>query len=123
MDPVAVDNTLKLLYNSATSRGLPDDLTKNLSFLMYGHRRWWKDRYYSSSGSPWNPQRPPDPMAALSPKAKSRDAKRNRWREMDDRSWNAIEDVVKMAEGRHQIFLGKAVAKGPSYIDRANSFY
>jgi hypothetical protein len=124
MNPVAVDNTLKLLYNSATSRGLPHNLTKNLSFLMYGHRKWWMDRFFTPSGSPWNPHRPPDPIPAISPKAKQKDAKRHRWREMDDRAWNGIEDVVKMAEGRHQISLGKVLAKGPSYNlkDRANLF-
>ena len=117
----AVDNTLKLLYNSAVSRGLPHDLTKNLSLLVYRHERWWTDRYLAPLSPEWNPHRPPDPIDVSSPRARKRGEKRRRWREMDDRAWDAISEVVRMAEGRDGLSLGRVVATAPSYrakVDR-----
>ena len=119
--PPTVDNTLRLLYNSAVSRGLAHDLTKNLSFLVYRHDKWWTERYFTPLGPPWNPHRPPDPIDVSSPKAQKKGDRRRRWREMDDRAWDAISEVVQMAEGRHGVSLGKVVVTPPSYrakVDR-----
>jgi hypothetical protein len=108
-----VDNTLSLLYNSAKSRGLPHRLTRNLSILRLRNADWWEKRHFSPS-QPWNPQLPPDspkyqPQMVQRAKIKNQEEKQRRWRELDDNAWNALGQVVRLAEAKHELCLGTIV--------------
>ncbi|KAH7906627.1 hypothetical protein BJ138DRAFT_1015906 [Hygrophoropsis aurantiaca] len=107
-----MDNTLSLLATSAQSRGLPHQLTRNLSWLRKSHATWVKDRYYAHK--PWKPQLPetsPEyerkPIVPKTSKAQDIQTKNRRFRLFDEKSWDAFGEVVRMAEGRHQISLGR----------------
>jgi hypothetical protein len=105
-----VDNTLSLLYNSARSRGLSHDLTKNLSWLFKGHRTWAQS-YYGRLGSHWRPNLPRDApeyqIRILDSKERRRQAKEQESRVVTEAAWGALGEVVGVAEGRHGISLGK----------------
>ncbi|KAH7921026.1 hypothetical protein BV22DRAFT_1020178 [Leucogyrophana mollusca] len=112
-----MDNTLSLLTTSAQSRGLPHQLTRNLSWLRKAHVNWVKDRYYGHK-QPWKPQLPVSSpeykLKSLVPettRANNQLAKNRRYRQFDEKSWDALGEVVRMAEGHHQISLGRAWLK------------
>ncbi|KZT22522.1 hypothetical protein NEOLEDRAFT_1097724 [Neolentinus lepideus HHB14362 ss-1] len=109
------DNTLSLLLNSATSRGLANNLTRNLVRLQAHYRVWAERRYYTSRGQ-WDPSLPPndrryqDPsFAAQFNLVKSGNKRENILRQQDitDAAWGALGEVVKMAEGRDRVSLGR----------------
>jgi len=108
-----MDRTLALLYTSARSRGLPHELTRNLSFLVLGNREW-SERHYFQPTQYWKPQLPPTskeyqptPVLPDTQKARNREAKLQRWQAFDDKAWGALGQVIRMAEGRHGISLGR----------------
>ncbi|TFK50810.1 hypothetical protein OE88DRAFT_1735559 [Heliocybe sulcata] len=108
------DNTLSLLLNSATSKGLPHKVTRNLALLEAQHRSWAEKRYYSSRGY-WNPSLPVDDQRYVDPSfAVSfnllRESKRDammRQQEIIDAAWGPLGEVVRMAEGRDGVWLGR----------------
>lgn len=115
----SVDHTLSLLYNSAISRGLPHDLTRNLSFLHLGNREG-SERLFFHSPQYWKPQLPstayhPPPE---SQRVKNREARLERWRDLDNSAWGALGQVVRMAEGRHGISLGRVIPLKPGLRKR-----
>jgi hypothetical protein len=93
-----VDNTLSLLYNSATSRGLAHKLTRNLHALSH-RRKDWSHSAYERTGAPWRPTGEP-----MQPKLRKRQTDRN---ESGELAWNMVGEVVRMAEGRDQLMLGR----------------
>jgi hypothetical protein len=68
---------------------------------------WWLKRHYASKGS-WNPQKAASQSTIMSG---GKLQKIQRWAELDDKGWYALEEVMRMAEGRHQISLGRIEAK------------
>ena len=93
-----VDNTLSLLYNAATSRGLAHKMTRNLHALSH-RRKTWLHSAYERSSSPWKPTG--EPMQ-LNPKRRHSDRY-----ESGELAWNMVGEVVRMAEGRDQVMLGR----------------
>lgn len=93
---VPVDNTLSLLYNSAISRGLAHELTRNLHNLS-NRRKEWLYSAYGRSNAPWKPD---GKMAPTKPKKRRVDQN-----EAGELAWNMVGEVVRMAEGRDQLML------------------
>lgn len=93
-----VDNTLSLLYNSAISRGLAHKLTRNLHALSY-RRKGWLHTAYERHSAPWKPTGGP-----VHANTKKRRTDRN---ESGELAWNMVGEVVRMAEGRDQLMLGR----------------
>jgi len=93
-----MDNTLSLLYNSAVSRGLTHKLTQNLHALSH-RRKTWLHSAYEKPSAPWKPTG--EPMQ-LQPKKRQTDRK-----ESGELAWNMVGEVVRMAEGRDQLMLGR----------------
>ncbi|KAK1226595.1 hypothetical protein PQX77_010435 [Marasmius sp. AFHP31] len=107
-----MDNTLSILYNSAKTRGLSHQLTRNLSFLVLGeHQRL---RNQERNLPLWNPQLPPDAREyqVKNSKVTGKDEKRQRRKEFEETAWRALGEVVRMAEGRNELSLGRIIAKG-----------
>jgi len=104
-----MDNTLALLYNSSTSRGLPHQLTRNLGFLVLSQHQ----RLRSHQFPVWSPQLPPtSPRYKPAVEAPSRkDQNSKRWADFDEKAWTALSQVVRMAEGRQGISLGQIAIK------------
>ena len=105
-----VDNTLSLLYISATSRGLPHNITRNLFLLARSDYHWSKRRYLTPTLS-WKPHLPTNsPEYAPKPlqnRRKSKRVEKDKWDEIDDQSWGAFAEVLRMAEGRDKLILGR----------------
>ncbi|KAF8661484.1 hypothetical protein AX16_001321 [Volvariella volvacea WC 439] len=105
-----MDNTLSLLYTSSQSRGLPHKLTRNLHLLKFYTNADAKMRQRQVRRQ-WNPHLPPDSSQykpqPLSRKEQNKIERTKRWMEFDDRVWKDVEEVVRMAEGRDRLVLGK----------------
>ncbi|KZS87793.1 hypothetical protein SISNIDRAFT_419132 [Sistotremastrum niveocremeum HHB9708] len=103
------DKTLSFLSSSAIARGVPHQVTRNLASL--GTRFHERNRQkYMKKAKHWIP--PPEDAKfppslrnddELSPKAKQQKA----WDELDDHAWSDLGAVIKLAEGRDKIFLGR----------------
>jgi hypothetical protein len=94
-----VDNTLSLLYSSAVSRGLPHRLTRNLHTLSK-RRKDWVNLTYDRPAAPWRPTG--EPVRVNSKKVQKNQG------ESGELAWNMVGEVVRMAEGRDQLTLGRA---------------
>ncbi|KAJ3907711.1 hypothetical protein F5879DRAFT_795164 [Lentinula edodes] len=109
-----MDRTLSLLYASATSRGLPHQLTRNLSQLYHSEYERMSNRKYPV----WNAQLPPRsheyhiPAPDTIPKTLNKEEKARQVQYLEDRAWNALGLAVSMAEGRDKLSLGRVVVKG-----------
>ncbi|KAG7088474.1 hypothetical protein E1B28_012463 [Marasmius oreades] len=105
-----MDSTLSLLYNSAASRGLPHQLTRNLSFIVLSeHQRL---RRQASQLPVWNPRLPYDSREYQVRKSTAKENAKQRWKEFSDDAWKSLGEVVRMAEGRDNISLGRIMIKG-----------
>ncbi|KAJ7133742.1 hypothetical protein C8R43DRAFT_644917 [Mycena crocata] len=93
-----VDNTLVLLYNSCTTRGLSHQLTRNLSFLLQREQ----DRINKRKPREWKPDSLPTTKVLKVEQRQQREAAHG---------WDALEEVVRMAEGRNELSLGKMTLK------------
>lgn len=108
-----VDNSLSFLLSSAQSYGLSHQVIKNLSILVHTHR-WWVWGSYYKGVKRWKPQLPlssseydpasllPKDLRRMNRRSKMRDAKK-----IDERCWDALGEVVRMAEARHNLSLGR----------------
>ncbi|KAJ4468296.1 hypothetical protein J3R30DRAFT_1696558 [Lentinula aciculospora] len=109
-----MDRTLSILYASATSRGLPHQLTRNLSQLFHAEY----DRMSSRRCPVWNSQLPQNareyqiPVPDTTPKALNKEEKARQAKYLDERAWNALGFAVSMAENRDRLSLGRVVVKG-----------
>lgn len=99
---VTVDNTLSLLYNSATSRGLAHHLTRNLHSLSH-RRKGWLRSAYERSNIPWKPT-----GESIQLKSNKRQTDRN---EPGELAWNMVGEVIRMAEGRNRLMLGRVPSR------------
>jgi len=95
-----VDRTLSLLVTSAQSRGLAHRLTRNLSILHYGFQEY-QARIRFGPRRHWDPhQREYKPAR----QARLTDISAEKF---DGQSWGALEETVKMAEGKGGLTLGR----------------
>ncbi|KAG1716220.1 hypothetical protein ID866_960 [Astraeus odoratus] len=108
-----MDHTLTFLLSSAQSRGLSHRVVRNVNILSEAHRLWIRANYYRGAKR-WNPHLPPssptyDPKSLL-PADMRAVRKRDRRREakvLDERCWDALGEVIRMAEARHNLSLGR----------------
>ena len=94
-----MDGTLALLYSSATSRGLPHKLTRNLSFLFLSE---YKESTRVRSWQPRNTY----PVGGRIVDAKKAE-KRRVDEEFQQKTRDMVRQVVKLAEARDDISLGR----------------
>ncbi|KAF9222461.1 hypothetical protein BS17DRAFT_881244 [Gyrodon lividus] len=121
-----VDVTLTLLLNSANYRGVPHRVIRNLNLLRKRHVDWVHGSYYAQlSKNAWKPQLPPTapeyspkPLVPESYRAAIAQARRRENKEADECCWDALGEVVKMAEGRHNLSLGRVRLK-PWVIEKS----
>jgi len=97
---LVVDQTLSLLITSAQSRGLAHKLTRNLSFLHFGFQKYQEDTRYSIKQA-WNPQ-----QQGYKP-ARQAHSSQTMAERFDGQSWGALEETVRMAEGKSGLSLGR----------------
>lgn len=89
----AVDNTLQLLQNSATSRGLPHQLTRNLSLLVNA-----RSLEQAHTAHPkWDPNRG---VGKKSPTI-------NQTESLAVRVDDILEENLELAEGTARVVLGR----------------
>lgn len=95
-----VDRTLSLLITSAQSRGLAHRLTRNLSFLHVGFKRYQERTRYGLTRS-WDPkQKEYKPPREARPSQLRAD-------KFDGQNWGALEETARMAEGKSRLTLGR----------------
>ncbi|KAJ7496627.1 hypothetical protein FB451DRAFT_199571 [Mycena latifolia] len=106
-----IDNTLAILYTSCKTRGLSHQLTRNLGLLVRGEQ----GRINARRLPEWKPQ-----LARDAPQY--RDAFRNpevvadKTRQIDEgHGWDALEEVIRMAEGRNELVFGRISLKRTRY--------
>jgi len=112
-----MDNTLSLLCDSATSKGVAKKAIQNLSFLHRSHRTWVRERYYGQKNI-WKPNlksgeyHPPilPPRDGRSRFYQNLEQKQNA-RVYDEDAWNPLSELVQMAEGRDGVSLGRVRLK------------
>jgi len=97
---LSLDQTLSLLITSAQSRGLAHKLTRNLSFLHFGFQKYQESTRYSIKQA-WNPQ-----QQGYKPVRQAHSSQTMAER-FDGQSWGALEETVRMAEGKSGLSLGR----------------
>jgi hypothetical protein len=109
----SVDSTLNLLYSSSQTRGLSHELTTNIARFQSNHLTWAHYHFYSVT-STWKPNMKPTnpaylPMDTTKVKEKDRakDKRRQRHVAFERNAWGALGEVVRMAEGRDGVSLGR----------------
>ncbi|KAJ7132996.1 hypothetical protein C8R46DRAFT_1140294 [Mycena filopes] len=107
-----IDNTLALLYTASKSHGVPHQLTRNLAFLARSEQL----RLDSVKRPKWEPDLPSG-SPEYRPLHEDQHSERLRIQEEDAHgAWDALEEVVRMAEGRNELSLGKVVLKVPRLV-------
>ncbi|KAI0250058.1 hypothetical protein BJV78DRAFT_1275930 [Lactifluus subvellereus] len=97
---LSMDRTISLLSTSAQSRGLPHKLTRNLSFLHFGFKKYQENTRYGPT-QPWNPrQQEYKPVRQARPSQIKAEI-------FDGQSWGALEETARMAEGKGRLTLGR----------------
>ena len=107
-----VDNTLSILSNSSYTRGIPHKLTRNLASLYLSHAIANKPKHIKTGS--WNPHKDLTaytPKTVISPQGRKRDAKEQASKALSDDAWGSLGSVIKMAEGRHGILLGRIIKR------------
>ncbi|KAJ7125377.1 hypothetical protein C8R44DRAFT_619110 [Mycena epipterygia] len=98
-----VDNTLAVLYTSSKTRGLSHRLTRNLGLLVQAEQH----RINMQKALQWKPNLPTVSEQYL-PGFQNPETKRVKVRELEDaHTWDALEEVIRMAEGRNELSFGK----------------
>jgi hypothetical protein len=104
-----VENTAEMLLTSSTSRGLPHQLTRNLSFLhstFIEREKLIRNRI----GQPWNPapeQFEDVPAFLRKLEKRGKGMTRGTDSQYDTEAYGALEEVVRMAEGTAGLVLGR----------------
>lgn len=106
------ENTFSLLCASATSRGLPSKVTRNIASLQRRHNYWTNDKYNRPSQA-WNPSLP---LAEYREPKKPPRKRAGESDKLDEQAWNALGEVVRMAEGRDGLTLGRVKDKQRSRL-------
>jgi hypothetical protein len=100
VDFLLVDRTLSLLVTSAQSRGLAHRLTRNLSILHFGFQKYQARVRYGLLQT-WDPR-----QQEYKPARQTRPALVDA-EKFDGQSWGALEETVRMAEGKSGLTLGR----------------
>ena len=113
-DFTPVDGTLSLLANAAGSRGLPHTVARNLALMTGTHIH----RTYNAGfgfRSTWKPQLPADAVEYRVPRILSKGYNRivqmRELRAQSERALDAFSEVVRMAEARHHLTLGRVLPR------------
>ncbi|TBU40384.1 hypothetical protein BD309DRAFT_967602 [Dichomitus squalens] len=110
-----MDSTLELLYYSAITRGLPHQVTRNLSKMARANKDNISPPPYRLEGGVWDGTLPPDHPAYKPGHVKTRRTNRTaRQRDKDllvDRSSHMLNEVIGMAEGFGGASLGRMQRK------------
>ncbi|KAH7883320.1 hypothetical protein F5I97DRAFT_1815822 [Phlebopus sp. FC_14] len=108
-----VDTTLSFLATSARSRGVSHQVVRNMNLLRCSNAKWVETKFLSTKRH-WLPQLPPNspeyeptPLIDPDPRSAKSQARRRKFKEQDERCWYALGEVVRMAEGRHNLCLGR----------------
>lgn len=96
-----------MLYNSSQSRGLSHNLTRNLAYLVYSERK----RLREYKLNVWNP-REPRQLVTPSAKLERRREKKQLLERLKASAWGPLSQVVKLAEAKDGLTLGRVVLKG-----------
>ncbi|TFL02868.1 hypothetical protein BDV98DRAFT_504779 [Pterulicium gracile] len=103
------DNTLALLYNSSLYRGLPHRLTHNLALFVLGHHQ--RRRFAQKYSGVWKANLPANSPEYKLPQVRNLGGKRSPRQQGEDAlnagAFNALDEVVRLAEGRNKIFMGR----------------
>ncbi|KAI0310106.1 hypothetical protein OF83DRAFT_1071082 [Amylostereum chailletii] len=104
------DTTLSVLHISSQSRGLSHKLTRNLSYLHYGFSTWHSEKL-NKPGNRWDPSpsKLRDLEQTMATLSKAKSAVKRARSDFDAQSLGALEEVVRMAEGKGCLHLGRAV--------------
>ncbi|KZV84638.1 hypothetical protein EXIGLDRAFT_776311 [Exidia glandulosa HHB12029] len=100
-----VDETLKMLLNSAQSHGLTSKITRNLSHIQCMYMDI-EDYRISRTHGEWDSQRPDEDRQRLIPKPKAVEKKKEE-REIEDKGWGPLSQVILMAENTAGVHLGR----------------
>lgn len=107
--PYVADNTLALLYNSSLYRGLPHRLTHNLALFVLGHHQ--RRRFAQKYSGVWKANLPANSPEYKLPQVRNLGGKRSPRQQGEDAlnagAFNALDEVVRLAEGRNKIFMGR----------------
>ncbi|KAI0343482.1 hypothetical protein BDW22DRAFT_1328209 [Trametopsis cervina] len=99
------DNTVSMLYNASVSRGLTSRLSRNICLLY--------DNLPSRYVPPWKPDLDPGSPQYQIPEGDGRNstkAQMTRRREhIEEQKWNALGEVVRMAEGTARLSVGRFI--------------
>lgn len=106
-----MDGTLSLLLNSAQYRGIPHRAIYNMNQLRKAHAIWVHGKYYSGSKNAWNPKAAAADNSKPRASQRSRDIDRMEKNRVHEHCWDALGEVVRMAEGRHNLSLGRLYLK------------
>ncbi|KAL1741750.1 hypothetical protein HDZ31DRAFT_44764 [Schizophyllum fasciatum] len=98
-----VDNALSLMYHASTARGLPHRLTRNLGLLSFSERERLNQRVFPL----WRA----DGQQKTLGKAQRKTEKERAYAWTDQGAWSSVEQVARMAEGRHGMSLGRIQVK------------
>ncbi|KAF8161739.1 hypothetical protein K438DRAFT_1619017 [Mycena galopus ATCC 62051] len=108
-----IDNTLAMLYTSCKTRGLSHRLTRNLSGLVQREQQ----RLNTAKLPEWKPTLPADAPEYQSFHAAKQLAATKQREDEAAVAWNALAEVVRMAEGRNELSLGKIALKRTIFED------
>ncbi|TFK71082.1 hypothetical protein BDN72DRAFT_838185 [Pluteus cervinus] len=108
-----VDRTLGILYTSSQTRGHSHRLVRNLAYMMLSERQRVLEDHHRRRRRTWDGQQAADSEKYIpsvpSAKERRKDAQQRRWDAHRGQAWNAIGEVVRMAEGRDGVLLGRIV--------------
>lgn len=109
-----MDNTLELLYTSSHSRGIPNLVTRALSFATEEERRRAFVKLYARTT--W---RPSDPQAASQHLRKPKNVEKRKEQEvMEYNSLGALDELLQMAEATSNLTLGTNTVPLGRYVYR-----
>ena len=72
---------------------------------------WVRGKYYSGSQTVWNPKAAVADNSKASAPLRPRDIDRVAKNRLQERCWDHLGEVVRMAEGRHTLSLGRLYLK------------
>lgn len=103
----SANGTLELLHNAALSRGLPHRAILHLFHLSRSNHHWSSENQEYPIIA-WSPQlRRDDPKYRPGWNMTSNQRKRKAEVDIASKAWNGLGEVIRMAEGRDGILLGK----------------
>ncbi|KAJ7099358.1 hypothetical protein B0H15DRAFT_543879 [Mycena belliarum] len=106
-----MDNTLAMLYTSSKTRGLSHRLTRNLALLLRGEQVRINGRRVLN----WKPELPASAAQYQSTYLNPEIIAEQKRQAEQAHGWDALEEVIRMAEGRNELLLGRISLKRNKY--------